>query len=136
MQEQLEPLEFGRVTDPAEVETFIGGAAVPHRIQPQLAHVGDQHPARADRVVGVFPCLLHRCLGAPRHDRVEAGFRAFQLEGREDRRGIRREPADREIDGAAADGLLGLDRAGAVAAERPVTERALHQDGVELGFQL
>ena len=85
-QNQAQAVKLSRIVEPSEVEALKGLPPAPIAVEPDLGAVRHQHPFGARRIVGVFPRLLHRSLGASGHDPVEVpGVGAFQFERRGDR---------------------------------------------------
>ena len=76
---------LGGLVEPRQIKRFIGLAAPPEGVKPDLDAVGDEHPFRTGGVDGIVPGLLDGASSAAGRDSVEIlGVRPFQLKGRDE----------------------------------------------------
>ncbi|MEP0394809.1 MAG: hypothetical protein ABJL58_03140 [Nitratireductor sp.] len=128
---------LGRHGQLRQVEPFIGLCPRAEAVESDFQIVGNQHPFHARRAGGLFPGLLNRAFGAPGHDRVEIDrFCALQFERCDNLRFLLGEMTERQIDGAAQDGLFGSHGEGFVLDRPLIAQHRFHDMGLELGVQL
>ena len=83
--DEPEPRMFFRLVEPREIEKLIGVAPAPEAVEPDFEAVRDQNPARAGRIDGVVPGLLHGAAAAAGHDPIEiVRVGSFQFERSDD----------------------------------------------------